>query len=319
MHLIDLVMDIFDLTPSFRLNAGKRDKRDFMNKKPVPFISTQVTSGEYYYLNLTPKKESKETVVCGGREQCSPDYRIERESFRFHSIEFVAAGKGSLTLHGATLELRPGMIYHYGPRTPHIIETDPEFPLLKHFVSFTGHELTELLKHTVFRQGIPLYASRPFRIRSIFENLITTGNTQSRNRDALCALLLRQLILMVDDTAMDAATAASPAWQTYLRCRQHVERNFLDLATVKEAARQCFVDQAYLARLFKRFAEETPLQLINRLKMNKAAELLSHREMLVKQVAEAVGFADPYHFSRVFKRVYGIPPETFTQTARRNG
>ncbi len=258
-------------------------------------------------------------VVCGGREQCSPDYRIDRESFKFHTIEFVAAGIGTLSIHGNHYVLRPGMIFHYGPRTPHVIETDPEFPLLKHFVSFTGHELTELLKHTVFRRGIPLYAARPFRIRSIFENLITTGNTQSRNRDALCTLLLRQLILMTDDTAMDAAMAASPAWQTYLRCRQHIERNFQDIATVKEAAGGCFVDQAYLARLFRRFAEESPLQLLNRLKMNKAADLLGNQRLLVKEVAEEVGFADPYHFSRVFKRVYGIPPETFTKTARRHG
>ena len=289
-----------------------------MTEKRAPFISTQVQSGEYYYLNLTPGKDLKEAVVCGGREQCSPDYQIERAGFKFHSIEFVASGKGSLTLHGRTTELRPGMIFHYGTRTPHRIQTDPEFPLLKHFVSFVGHDLTDLLRHTVFRRGIPLYASKPFRIRSIFENLITTGNTQSRNRDALCNLLLRQLILLADDTAMDAEAAASPAWQTYLRCRQHIERNFLDIVTVNDAARACFVDQAYLARLFQRFAEESPLQLINRLKMNKAAELLGNRDMLVKEVAAAVGFIDPYHFSRVFKRVYGIPPETFSRTARRH-
>jgi len=288
-----------------------------MSETKAPFISTQITSGEYYYLNLNPGKQAGETVVCGGREQCAANYRIERDGFRYPTIEFVAAGKGRLTIHGTRYELRPGMVFHYGPRTPHLIETDPDHPLLKNFVSFTGHELTEMLKHSVFRRGIPLYASRPFRIRSIFENLISTGNVQSRNRDALCVLLLRQLILVADDTAMDAATAASPAWQTYLRCRQHIERNFLEIPTVNDAAQACFVDQAYLARLFKRFADESPLQLLNRVKMNKAAELLGNRNMLVKEVAEAVGFSDPYHFSRVFKRVYGIPPETFSQNARR--
>lgn len=288
-----------------------------MRENRVPFISTQVTSGEYYYLNLTPRKDTREAVVCGGREQCSRDYRIERKSFKFHSIEFVAAGRGTLMMHGSRYDLRPGMIFHYGPRTPHLIETDPEFPLLKHFVSFVGHDLTDLLRHTVFRRGIPLYASRPFRLRSIFENLITSGNTQSRNRDALSILLLRQLILLTDDTATDTVTAASPAWQTYLRCRQYIERNVFEIGTVRDAARKCFVDQAYLARLFQRFAEESPLQLINRLKMNRAAELLGNRNMLVKQVAEETGFSDPYHFSRVFKRVYGIPPETFSRTARR--
>lgn len=290
-----------------------------MSKKSAPFISTQVVSGEYYYLNLTPPKETSETVVCGGREQCAPSYRIERNSFRFFSIEFVSSGRGTLTLNGKTYSLRPGAIYCYGPRTKHVIETDPKHPMVKHFVDFTGSALVELMKSTAFGAGHPLFVSRPFRIRNIFENLITTGHTESRNRDNLCILLLRQLILYADDCAIDQDAAFSPAWQTYLRCRQHIERHYLELANVGEAAAACFVDQSYLSRLFKRFADETPLQLLTRLKMSKAADLLSNRERLIKQVAEEVGFPDPYHFSRVFKRVYGIPPETFTHAARREG
>lgn len=282
------------------------------------FISTQVDSGEYYYLNLTPNK-SKETVVCGGREQCTPTYRIERNGFKFHSIEFVSSGRGTLTMNGKSYPLRPGAIYCYGPRTAHVIETDPENPMLKHFVDFVGSSLVGMLKSTRFLEGRPLYVSKPFRIRNIFENLITTGNTDSCNRDALCALLLRQLILYADDTAMEAEAAFSPAWQSYLRCRQYMERNYLKITTIKEVAQKCFVDQAYLSRLFKRFAEESPQQLLTRLKMGKAADLLSNRDLLIKQVAEEIGYSDPYHFSRVFKRVYGIPPETFSQAARREG
>ncbi len=290
-----------------------------MSKNKVSFISTQVSSGEYYYLNLTPSKEMAEAVVCGGREQCAPEYRIERNGFRFHCIEFVSSGRGTLTLREKTYPLRPGAIYCYGPRTPHIIETDPEQPMLKHFVDFTGHALVALLKRTEFQKGELFFVSRPFRIRSIFESLITTGNTESRNRDALCTLLLRQLILCADDSSMEPEAAFSPAWQTYLRCRQHIERHYLKTENIGEVASKCFVDRAYLARLFKRFAEETPLQLLTRLKMGRAADLLVNRDLLIKQVGEAVGYPDPYHFSRVFKRVYGIPPETFSQTARRGG
>ncbi|MDF7823900.1 AraC family transcriptional regulator [Pontiellaceae bacterium B12227] len=290
-----------------------------MSKDKAPFISTQVTSGEYYYLNLTPERDDQEVVVCGGREQCSPSYRIERNSFRFFSIEFVSSGRGTLTMNGQPYPLRPGAIYCYGPRTKHIIETDAENPMLKHFVDFSGSSLVKLMKSTAFSGGQPLFVSRPFRIRSIFENLITTGNNESRNRNALCALLLRQLILQADDFAMEPEAAFSPAWQTYMRCRQYIERNYLEVPNIGNVAEACFVDQAYLSRLFKRFAEESPLHLLTRLKMSKAADLLSSGDLLIKQVGEEVGFSDPYHFSRVFKRVYGIPPETFTKTARREG
>ncbi|MDK2858076.1 MAG: hypothetical protein PWQ29_1499 [Verrucomicrobiota bacterium] len=312
MNRLDLLMDIFDFNQLIR----KSIIHDIMNYK-APFISSQVTSGEYYYLNLTPSKNAAEVVVCGGREQCSPSYRIERKNFKFYLIEFVSSGYGTFTLHGKTYPLRPGAIFCYGPRVKHIIETSSEHPLLKHFVAFVGTELVNLLKTTVFMKNQPLYVSKPFRIRNIFESLIQTGNTESRNRNALCGLLLHQLILSTDDCAIDQEAAFSPAWQTYLRCRHYIERNYLDTATVHDVAVNCFINQAYLSRLFGRFADESPLQLLTRLKMSKAVDLLNSRGLLIKQVAEEVGFADPYHFSRVFKRVYGIPPKAFVQTMKR--
>lgn len=284
--------------------------------KNESFISTQISSGEYYYLNLTPKKTEKETVICGGREQCAPDYRMEREGFRFYSIEFVSTGKGTLVLNGKSCPLRPGSLFFYGPGIPHIIETDPEAPMLKHFIDFSGSGLLSLMKQTALSHT-PLYAASILRVRSLFDTLLQTGGTESRHRDALCVLLLKQLILHIDETALPQQEAFSAAWQTYLRCRQYMEQKFSALKTVEQTAAECRLDKAWLCRLFQRYAEESPLQLLTRLKMARAAESLAGGTLLVKQVAEEAGYPDPYHFSRVFKRVYGIPPEHFMKTARR--
>jgi AraC-like DNA-binding protein len=286
-----------------------------MNKS-ASFISTQVSTGEYYYLNLTPNKNLKETVVCGGREQCTPDYRLERSGFKFYSVEFVSAGKGTLELRGKSYPLGPGSLFFYGPGISHKIKTDPDAPLLKHFVDFTGTGLSGLIKKTALFHT-PLYTTSLLRIRSLFESLLTTGGTESRHRDELCVLLLKQLILCIDETALPHQEVFSPAWQTYLRCRQHIEQSFQTLGSMEQAARNCHLDKAYLCRLFRRYANETPLQLLTRLKMGRAAEMLSGQNLLIKQVSEAAGYPDPYHFSRVFKRVYGIPPEVFIQTVRR--
>lgn len=50
--------------------------------------------------------------------------------------------------------------------------------------------------------------------------------------------------------------------------------------------------------------------------MGRAAELLLDGGLMVKEAASELGFADAFHFSRTFKRIYGLPPERFVQQAR---
>ena len=55
------------------------------------------------------------------------------------------------------------------------------------------------------------------------------------------------------------------------------------------------------------------------LRMDRAKQLLLAGELSVAQVADAVGFADPYHFSRVFRQHEGMPPTEYRAQARRWG
>ena len=86
--------------------------------------------------------------------------------------------------------------------------------------------------------------------------------------------------------------------------------------SLEQVARECLVDRAYLCRLFRRYDHQTPHQFLMRRKMHLAAERLQQPELLVKQVAAQLGFADPFHFSRTFKRVFGLSPEAFRQQQR---
>ena len=85
------------------------------------------------------------------------------------------------------------------------------------------------------------------------------------------------------------------------------------MRTVEELALECGVTQVHVSRLFQRFAQTGAYQFLLRLKMNDAAELLDNG-LLVKEVAERLGFADAFQFSRAFKRVQGVSPTRFQAT-----
>jgi two-component system response regulator YesN len=52
----------------------------------------------------------------------------------------------------------------------------------------------------------------------------------------------------------------------------------------------------------------TPSAVINRERVMLAYRLIHEQGKSVKEAAYAVGYQDPFYFSRVFKRTLGIPP-----------
>ena len=105
----------------------------------------------------------------------------------------------------------------------------------------------------------------------------------------------------------------------YERVRRYLEKNFLRVRSVEDAARACRLTPAYVSKLFRRFARVGAHQFLTRLKIDRAADLLIYRQLLVKQVAAEVGYADAFHFSKVFKRTYGVSPELFVRDQLHRG
>lgn len=56
--------------------------------------------------------------------------------------------------------------------------------------------------------------------------------------------------------------------------------------------------------------------VVDNLRYKRAVNLLSNSDRRIINVASAVGFSDLGNFSRMFRRVGGIPPREFRQTAR---
>jgi AraC-like DNA-binding protein len=123
--------------------------------------------------------------------------------------------------------------------------------------------------------------------------------------------LLECITLKIADSRAPLARSDALAFNTYQRAHRHIQDHFRRLKSLNQISADCRLDNAYLCRLFRRFDHQSPYQYLQRLKMNQAADLLRKPGALVKQVAEEVGFADPFQFSRAFKRVFGTSPDAF--------
>lgn len=275
------------------------------------FIANHIRNYRYFFLNLNPPMDHPLTVVCGGREHCASDYRVERDNFEYYGLEFVAGGKGWLTLDGIKVALLPGSVFGYPPFTAHLIETDPHDPLIKYFITFAGSEAGKIINPQSQEEHhiAHLYHSQP--IHDLFEQVLEAGDRGGNLAPRLCLLLLQLLSVRIEENAQAPSEIHNRARQSFERSRSTLQKHFRTLHSVTELARMAHVAPAYLSRLFHRFVGEGPHDVLTRLKINEAASHLIGGDYTVKEVAEQVGFSDPYHFSRVFKKHYGIAPALF--------
>lgn len=290
--------------------------------EPPPFFSAQIAQARRFHLHARPAAGAGEgggrwlRVACGGSERCAADYQIQRSTFPYYGLEFVAGGKGTLTLKGRTCRLVPGTVFSYGPGVPHRIITAADEPLVKYFVDFAGAGAGNLLRAIPLPPGAVIQTSAPAEVMPIFDELIANGLKNARQSQDICAALLEALLLKLAETRVPAGSVESAAFATYQRCRRELEEHALEIRTLQDLARRCHVDGAYLCRLFRRFDQQSPYHRLLRIKMNHAAARMQAPGTLVKQVAAELGFDDPYHFSRAFKSVFGLSPTELVRERR---
>jgi transcriptional regulator GlxA family with amidase domain len=78
-------------------------------------------------------------------------------------------------------------------------------------------------------------------------------------------------------------------------------------------ASQASMSLSHFFALFKRQVGTTPIDYLIHLRMERARDLLTTTDLSVKEIAAALGYDDPFYFSRVFKSVNGVAPTDFRQ------
>lgn len=84
--------------------------------------------------------------------------------------------------------------------------------------------------------------------------------------------------------------------------------------SLSEIAVKCGVSDCYFRRLFRQYSGESPIEFRQRLRIERAKQLLlSDEQYTVSEVAQELGFSDVYHFSKTFKKYCGESPKKFLQ------
>lgn len=90
-----------------------------------------------------------------------------------------------------------------------------------------------------------------------------------------------------------------------------------ELMNMGDLADLCQISEDYFRKLFKQAYGISPIKYINHLKLTYAAELINSGMYSVTEAAMESGYDNISHFSREFKRYYGVAPRDYFKNINR--
>ena len=146
------------------------------------------------------------------------------------------------------------------------------------------------------------------RLWSAMTEARSHSHSPLRHREALALTAFEALVWWCDEIH----GAGGPAPDPRLRQAAEFARDQSHRAvTADELASAAGLSPSRLTALFRQHFRESPIAFAERLRLERAASLIASAGLSVKEAAAAVGYDDPFYFSRRFTRRMGRPPSSW--------
>jgi len=119
----------------------------------------------------------------------------------------------------------------------------------------------------------------------------------------ITSILIKLIRLDTQNTDFNRVTAE----EKLLAMVNYMDLHYLEIDSLEELAPQFGYTYGHICKIFKKQVGVTPKEYLLSKKMEHAAKLLTAGKS-VGQVAEVLGYSNPYNFSRAFKKQYGVAP-----------
>ncbi|MGB8854179.1 MAG: helix-turn-helix domain-containing protein [Pirellulales bacterium] len=151
------------------------------------------------------------------------------------------------------------------------------------------------------------------RMVRCFKEMLALGNSQLPARTELQFNLLEQALLWC---ANDQRARIGTADRRVAKVIEYMAANLAMPLTIDDLCGVAGVSRSQLAVVFQRETRQTPMRYLERLRIERAMQLLRLATPTLDELAADVGFCDAKHFTRRFKLLVGMPPSEYRRSQR---
>lgn len=257
-----------------------------------------------------------EDLLCTrvGFQGPSPAHYIPRPTGSYDCILIICTeGTGWLQVGDREWTIQKNDAFLIPQHVPHTYGADPDDPWSNYWVHFQGRQSTA---HTALLAPDPTEpVCHPYRIGEVIacvEQLYRYMSDVHTHSSLIAGSgALSQLLGLIQ---LRMHSAERTVWSTEGSIEKSIEfmhKNLRARLTLQRLASVTGLSPNHYGAVFKKCHDHTPIDYFNRLKIQKACELLKTTDRRISEIAESLGFDDPYYFSRLFKKVMSLSPRQY--------
>ncbi|MGN0177860.1 MAG: AraC family transcriptional regulator [Monoglobaceae bacterium] len=216
---------------------------------------------------------------------------------RFHALSYRIKGNAVFKTEHRTIHTRTGEIAYVPKGVSYSMEHDEEHLYVVHFDMDNSEDLKNIEKFS---------PSNNIIFQNFFKNMYTIW-TQSQfgykfDATAIFYKILSELNYNHYKTKFNKS-------EKLTGIISYIKMNYSDPNLTVEFVAETFdISSSYLRRIFTESIGIPPIKYINKLRLDRAIELLNSGYYSISDIASLSGFQNAKYFSTIIKQVYGKTP-----------
>ena len=244
-------------------------------------------------------------------------------------IAFILSGKGKYIVDDLEYDVEAGdlVICNPGVKHTHIV-TNPKEPTIEFISGFTDFHFKNMSPNSIILKdgNCILHTSAQLKQEIMMHCYAMLAENDGNNvgKYFMFKAHLMQLLLLVirEIIEVDCPKQKGYNFETYNknyavnRIINYLNENYEHKISLEQIAHNMYLSPVYISKIFKEETGESPINYLIKIRLEKASEILRNGEGgSIKSIANQVGYDDVYHFSKLFKKYYGISPLYYRKNA----
>ena len=240
-------------------------------------------------------------------------YRHREHGGDQNILIYCVKGEGFLYINDRKRVIKKDTFFVIPKGTPHNYGSDENNPWTIYWVHFLGSNAENyfnVINNDFCMANISIEKSS--KVKLLFDEMLSfleNGYTLETMIyvSQMLANLLGVLFFMNSDYKLGLKEDNIPIEDSIL----YMTKNLETTLTLKQLAKQANLSITHYSYLFKKKTGFSPIDYFIRLKIQRACHYLTVTDMKVNDVAKALGFQDPYYFSRAFHKIMQQSPTAY--------